>query len=89
MFEVHHRPSRELRNNYRQLAQIVREHNDVVITNNGEVDVVMVNPADWKEFKEFRYNQYILKKLKEVEIVADDPSTWLSEEEFWDKIDAL
>ena len=89
MFEVHHRPSRELRNNYRQLAQIVREHNDVVITNNGEVDVVMVNPADWKEFKEFRYNQYILKKLKEVEIVANDPSTWISEEEFWDKIDAL
>ena len=89
MFEVHHRPSRELRNNYRQLAQIVREHNDVVITNNGEVDVVLVNPADWKEFKEFRYNQYILKKLKEVEIAADDPSTWLSEEEFWDKIDAL
>ena len=89
MFEIHHRPSRELRNNYRQLAQIVREHNDVVITNNGRVDVVLVNPADWKEFKQFRYNQYILKKLKEVEIVADDPSTWLSEEEFWDKVGTL
>ena len=89
MFEIHHRPSRELRNNYRRLAQIVREHNDVVITNNGEIDVVLVNPADWKEFKQFRYNQYILKKLKEVEVVADDPSTWLSEEEFWDKVGAL
>jgi PHD/YefM family antitoxin component YafN of YafNO toxin-antitoxin module len=89
MFEIHHRPSRELRNNYRQLAQIVRDHNDVVITNNGEIDVIMVNPADWKEFKQFRYNQYILKKLKEVEIVADDPSTWLSEEEFWGKVNKL
>ena len=88
MFEIHHRPSRDLRNNYRQLAQLVRDHNDVVITNNGEIDVIMVNPADWKEFKQFRYNQYILKKLKEVEIVADDPSTWLSEEEFWSKVNA-
>jgi hypothetical protein len=52
-------------------------------------ELIMVNPADWKEFKQYRYNQYILKKLKEVEIVADDPSTWLSEEEFWGKADKL
>ena len=47
------------------------------------------NHADWNEFKQFRYNQYILKKLKEVEIAADDQSTWLSEEEFWDNAGAL
>jgi len=89
MFEVHHHPSRELRNNYRQIAQIVRDHNDVVITNNGEIDVVLVNPTDWKEFKQYRYNQYIIQKIKEVEIAADDPNTWLSEEEFWEKVNAL
>ena len=89
MFEIHYRPSRELRNNYRQLAQIVHEHNDVVITSNGEIDAILVNPADWKEFKQFRYNQYILKKLKEVEIVAEDPTTWLTEEEFWGKVNKL
>ena len=89
MFEVHHHPSRELRNNYRQIAQIVRDHNDVVITNNGEIDAVLVNPTDWKEFKQFRYNQYIIKKIKEVEILADDPATWLSEDEFWEKVNAL
>lgn len=89
MFEIHRRPSRDLRNNYPELAQIVREHNDVVITNKGETDVVMVNPVDWEEFKQYRYNQYILKKIKEVETVADNPDTWMSEEAFWEKADKL
>jgi len=38
---------------------------------------------------EIHHDQYILNKLKEVEILADDPSTWLSEEEFWDKVNTL
>ena len=89
MFEIHHRPSRDLRNNYPELAQLVREHNDVVITNKGEVDVVIINPADWEEFKQYRHNKYILRKIKEVEAVADDPTTWLTEEEFWRKAKSL
>lgn len=89
MFEIHSRPSRELRNNYLELAQLVREHNDVVITNKGEIDVVLVNPVDWEEFKEYRYNRYVLRKLKEVEAVADKPETWISEDEFWEKAEKL
>ncbi len=85
MFEIHHRPSRDLRNHYPELAGLVRDHNDVVITNKGEVDAILVNPADWEEFKQFRHNQYILRKIEEVEAVASDPSTWLSEEEFWQR----
>ncbi len=78
-----------MRNNYPELAEIVRDHNDVVITNKGEVDVVMVNPADWEEFKRFRHAQYVLKKIKEVEALENDPSAWLTEEEFWQKAKAL
>ena len=89
MFEIHQRPSRELRNKYPELAQLVRDHNDVVITNNGKVDLVLVNPADWEEFKEYRYHQYVLKKLREVEAVADSPDTWLSEDSFWEKARSL
>jgi PHD/YefM family antitoxin component YafN of YafNO toxin-antitoxin module len=89
MFEIHKRPSRDLRNNYPELAHIVREHNAVVITNKGDAELVLVNLADWEEFKEYQYNQYVLKKLKEVEAVADRPDTWLSEEEFWEKARSL
>ena len=89
MFEIHHRPSRDLRNNYIELAHLVRDHNDVVITNKGEIDLVLVNHDDWEEFKRFRFNQYILKKIREVEAVADDPATWISEEDFWEKAKVL
>ncbi len=89
MFEIHHRPSRDLRNHYPELAQLVHEHNDVVITNKGAVDVVMVNPADWEDFKQYRHDQYILKKIKEVEAVADNPDTWISEDEFWQRAKSL
>lgn len=86
MFEIHRRPSRELRNNYAELSQIVKDHNDVVITNKGEVDAVLVNPVDWEEFKQYRYHQYVVNKLREVEAVEDEPGTWLSEEEFWKQL---
>ena len=89
MFEVHHRPSRDLRNKYSELAQLVHSHNDVVITNKGEVDLILVNPVDWEEFKKFRHNQYVLKKIREVEAVANDPATWMSEEEFWQKAESI
>jgi prevent-host-death family protein len=89
MFEIHRRPSRDLRNNYPELARIVREHNDVVITNKGETDIVMVNPADWEEFKAYRYSQYVLKKIREVEAVENDPATWMDEESFWKKAETL
>ena len=89
MFEIYQRPSRDLRNNYSEPAQIVRNQNDLIITNKGEIDLVLVNPADWEEFKAYRYNKYIIKKIKEVEAVTDDPTTWLSEDEFWEKAKKL
>jgi len=59
MFEIHSRPVRDVRNKYSELAQIVREHNDVIITNKGKAELVLVNPVDWKEFKEYRYSRYV------------------------------
>ncbi len=66
--------------------KLMRDHNDREITNKGEAVVETANPVDWEEFKQSQHNQYILKKIAEVETVADDPSTWMTEEEFWQRV---
>ncbi|MCL2857506.1 MAG: type II toxin-antitoxin system Phd/YefM family antitoxin [Oscillospiraceae bacterium] len=83
MYEIHKRPSRDLRNNYPEVAELVRAHNDVIITNKGKADVVLINPEDYAEFKEFRHREYVLAALEEAEKYRDKPESWLSEEEFW------
>lgn len=83
MYEIHQRPSRDLRNKYTELAKIVKSHNDVVITNKGEVDLVLINPEEYEEFKAFKHRKYIAEALREVETKKDNPNYWLSEDDFW------
>ena len=83
MFKTHQLPSSDLWTNYDQVTKFVSDHNDVAIINNGEADAILINPKDWNEFNQYRYTRYVKNKLKEVENVANDPSTWMSENEFW------
>ncbi len=83
MYNVYARPVRDLRNNYAELAGIVREHNPVIITNNGREETALISVEDFHLCQEFLYTRYIQRKLAEVEAIKDNPDTWMDEGEFW------
>ena len=84
MYNVHVRPVRDLRNNYSELAEIVRGHDQVIITNNGRGESVLINIEEYSAFEEYVHERYIADKLAEAEAAAADPETRrYSHEEFW------
>ena len=84
MLSVHVRPVRDLRNNYSELADIVKNHDQVIITNNGKGESVLINIEDYSAFEEYTHKRYVAEKLAEAEAAAADPDTKrYSHEEFW------
>lgn len=89
MLNTHVRPVRDLRNNYPELADIVKRHDHVIITNNGKSESVLIGFEDFKKYEEFLHIRYVEEKLAEAEAQASDPNTqWLSHHEVWDKMTA-
>jgi PHD/YefM family antitoxin component YafN of YafNO toxin-antitoxin module len=59
----------------------LQEHNQILITNNGRGEAVIIGVEDYAEYEEFLHVRYIKEKLSEAE---DDPSTkWLSKDDFF------
>lgn len=87
MYQVFARPVRDLRNNYAELARIAKEHNTVIITNNGREETALISVEDFHLCQEYLYKRHIQKKLAEVEAVAGKPETWLDEEAFWEAVE--
>jgi len=84
MQSVHVRPVRDLRNNYPELANIIKNHDQVIITNNGRGESVLINIEDYSAFEEYTHRRYVAEKLAEAEALATDPETKrYSHEEFW------
>ena len=90
MYNAHVRPVRDLRNNYPELAEMVKSRDHVIITNNGKSESVLISFDEFKKYEEFIHIRYIEEKLIEAEKAADNPNTkWLSHEEFWSKVGLL
>ena len=84
MMNTFARPVRDLRNNYREILDLVNEGNQVIITKNRREAVVVIGTEAYKEFELFSYKDYIKHKLAAAKQKAKDPNTtWLSEDEFW------
>jgi len=84
MLNVHVRPVRDLRNNYPELAEIIKNNDQVIITNNGRGEAVLINIDEYAAFEEYTHKRYIAAKLAEAETVAANPdSKRLSHDEFW------
>lgn len=78
MLNTHVRSVRDLRNNYPELADIVKRHDHVIITNNGKSEAVLIGFDDFQKYEEFLHYRYINEKLAEAEEQAKDPNTkWL------------
>jgi len=87
MLNVHVRPSRDLRNNYPELAGIIKDHDHIIITNNGQGEAVLINIEDYAAYEEYLHIRYVNQKLDDAEAAELDPkTTWHSHEEFWRKV---
>ena len=90
MFTTHVRAVRDLRNNYPEVAQIVRSHDHVIITNNGKSEAVLIPYDEFERYQEFSHIRYVQEKLAEAEAKADDPREWISADDLfkeWDSWD--
>ena len=66
------------------IAPIIKNNGRVVITDNdGKSESIIVNIAEYEAMREAAWEMYAQKALAEVEAVKDDPSTWISLDDFW------
>jgi prevent-host-death family protein len=85
MFNVHIKPSRDLRNNYALISNILKDHDQVIITNKGKGEAVLINIEDYADYEDYVHRRYVREKLAEAEAAAEKPdAVWLNHDEFWD-----
>ena len=76
--------AQEMGEPYTKISSVIKNRDRVVITNNeGISESIIINIAEYEAIKEAAWERYVLNALAEVEAVKDDPSTWLSLDEFW------
>lgn len=89
MLKTHVHPSRDLRNNYSELVGIVKNHDQVIITNNGKGEAVLIGIEDYAEYEKFMHQRYVAEELEKAKAQANDPNTiWKSHDDIWEKIRA-
>ena len=82
MFNTHVKAVRDLRNNYPEVAQIIKNRDHVIITNNGKSESVLIPYEQLEKYQEFLHIQYINEKLAEAEALEKDPANFITLEEF-------
>ncbi len=74
MLNTHVRNVRQLRNNYTEIAGLIKDRDQVVITNHGKGEAVIISFEDFADFEEYRHFKYVEEKLAEAEKEASGPS---------------
>jgi len=82
MFNTHVKAVRDLKNNYPEVAKIIKNRDHVIITNNGKSESVLIPYSDLEKYQEFLHVQYINEKLAEAEYLENNPENWLTVDEF-------
>ena len=78
MMQTFVRPSRDLRNHYAEIADMTKNHNHVIITNQGRGESVLINIEDYGKYEEFLHQRYVAKEQ------AADPNTqWEDHDSVW------
>ncbi len=85
MYNVHARPVRDLRNNYAELAQMTKEHNHIIVTNNGRDETVLMSVDDYNLCRDFLHTRHVLEELEIAEKEAESTTDRLTHEEVFSK----
>lgn len=76
------RPVRDLRNNFAEIKELIKNHEPVFITDNGRGTAVVINIDDYAAYEDYLYDKYVAEKLAEAEKIADKPdAVWHSAED--------
>jgi prevent-host-death family protein len=92
MFNTHVKAVRDLRNNYPEVSQIVKNRDHVIITNNGKSEAVLIPFDEFEKYEEYLHIRYVKEKLAEAEAIANNPDEWMGVDELfreWDSWDAM
>ena len=92
MFSTHVKAVRDLRNNYPEVASLVKNRDHVIITNNGKSEAVLIPYEEFVKYEEFLHIRYVKEKLAEAELIAENPDEWIGIDELfneWDSWDAV
>jgi PHD/YefM family antitoxin component YafN of YafNO toxin-antitoxin module len=68
------RPARDLRNNYADVARMLKEHDHVIITNNGVGESVLINFEDYAKYESFLHQQFVYDELRKSKAKMSDPN---------------
>jgi len=88
MFNAHVKAVRDLRNNYAEVAQIVKNRDHVIITNNGKSEAVLIPYDEFERYQEYLHVRYVKEKLAEAEAISGNPGEWMGVEGLWAEWDA-
>jgi prevent-host-death family protein len=89
MFSTYVKAVRDLRNNYPEVAQIIRNRDHVIITNNGKSEAVLISFDEFEKYQEFIHIRYVKEKLAEAEAIADNPEEWVEVDDLFKEWDAV
>jgi prevent-host-death family protein len=92
MFTTHVRAVRDLRNNYTDVARIIKNRDHVIITNNGKSEAVIISYDEYEKYQEFLHILYVKEKLAEAEAISNNPGEWMEIDELlkeWDVWDSV
>jgi prevent-host-death family protein len=68
------RPSRDLRNNYADVVRSLKEHDHIIITNNGVGESVLISIEDYAAYEDFLRRRFIYDELQKSKTLENDPS---------------
>ena len=77
MLKTQVRPARDLRNNYTDIVKILKQHDHVIITNNGVGESVLINFDDSADYQEYLHHRFIFDELQKSKNEANNPSVRL------------
>ena len=79
MMQTQVRPARDLRNNYPDVVRSLKEHDHVIITNNGVGESVLINMDVYAEFEKFLHHRYIYEELQKSKASLSDPNAKMTD----------
>jgi len=77
MSQTQVRPSRDLRNNYADIVKSLKQHDHIIITNNGVGESVLINIEDYAKYEEFLHRRFIYEELQKSKADASNPDVVL------------
>ena len=87
MYTTHVKAVRDVRNHYPDISQIIKQQDNVIVTNNGKSEAVIIPYEQFEDYQEYTHKRYVAKKLAEAEKHGKDPSAWTSIEQFMKELD--